>query len=206
MRSGATFSHSRSLGSGGATMVSTGGRTRRATVAAPGRLSHDPRGAASTVQGMSRSTRLGIVLAAVVVLVVAWVVLGQSNDDSPSSPAADVVTTGTAAAPAANPEASAVPSTTATAEPAAPAEPTIAVRGGQVPGDPKALKFSGGERVRFRVTSDEPIEVHVHGYDLEEAAAPGAPAEFSFAPELQGAYDIELHPSEVQIGTLEVAP
>jgi hypothetical protein len=158
---------------------------------------------------MSRSARLGIVLAAVVVLVVGFVVLGNASDDSPSSPAADVITTsGGAATPTPNPSASAAPSSSATqaARPAEPAEPTIAVRGGAISGDPKALEFSGGERVRFRVTSDEPVEVHVHGYDVEEAAAPGRPAEFSFAPKIQGAYDIELHPSEVQIGTLEVAP
>jgi plastocyanin len=154
---------------------------------------------------MSRTARLGVLLAAVVVLVVGFVVLGSSSDDSPSSPAADVITTTAGATTPANPQASAAPSSTAT-QAAAPAEPTIAVRGRAIAGDPKALRFSGGERVRFRVTSDEPVEVHVHGYDVEEEAAPGAPAEFSFAPKIQGAYDIELHPSEVQIGTLEVAP
>jgi hypothetical protein len=63
--------------------------------------------------------------------------------------------------------------------------------------------------VRFRVTSDEPGEVHVHGYEITEPIRPGKPLRLSFPSDIQGAYEIELHgeaSGEFQLADLAVSP
>ena len=152
---------------------------------------------------MSTKARLGVVLAAVVVLVVGFVVLGNRTDDSPSSTAADVVTATTTQTPAGTATTTAAP---AEATPAAPAVPTLRVRDGGPVGKARTLRFDSGDRVRFRVVVDAPQEVHVHGFDIEEEATPAKPATFSFPADIEGAYDIELHSTDTQIATLEIEP
>ncbi len=155
---------------------------------------------------MSTAARLGVVVAAVVVLVVGFVVLGNSSDDSPTSPVADVVTQTTGAAAASAPTTSASSTAAAPAASAAPAEPTIVVRDGAARGGIRKLKFSDGDRVRFRVTSDKTAEVHVHGFDIAKDAGPGAPAEFSFPADIEGVYEVELEATGTQIAALEITP
>lgn len=56
------------------------------------------------------------------------------------------------------------------------------------------------------MTSDRPIELHLHGYDLEEEIEPGEPAEISFEADLTGRFEIENHDSEAELGALVVEP
>jgi hypothetical protein len=92
------------------------------------------------------------------------------------------------------------------AEPAVPAVPTIVVRDGKPVGEVEELEFSAGEQVRFNVRSNEADEVHVHGYDLEEAVPAGGTARFSFPADLEGIYEVELHHSGELIAELRVNP
>jgi hypothetical protein len=46
------------------------------------------------------------------------------------------------------------------------------------------------------VSSDAPDEIHLHGYDIELEAAPGAPARFSFKANLEGVFEMESHTAE----------
>ena len=63
-----------------------------------------------------------------------------------------------------------------------------------------------GDRVVLQVRSDEADEVHVHGYDLSAAVAPGKPARVSFVADVAGRFEVELEESGVQIAQLTVAP
>jgi hypothetical protein len=56
------------------------------------------------------------------------------------------------------------------------------------------------------VSAEEPVEVHVHGYDIEEEVEPEEPASISFDADLTGRFDIEDHETEAVIGTLVVRP
>ena len=71
---------------------------------------------------------------------------------------------------------------------------------------PDEIEVGEGDRVRIRVTSDEPIEIHVHGYDLEREVAPDEPATLSFEADLTGRFEIENHESEEVLGVLIVQP
>jgi hypothetical protein len=86
----------------------------------------------------------------------------------------------------------------------APRERTIdlAVENGAMTPD----EVGEGDRVRLRVTSEEPIEIHLHGYDIEREVAPGEPATLSFEADLTGRFEIEDHESEEVLGVLIIQP
>ena len=56
--------------------------------------------------------------------------------------------------------------------------------------------------VRSRLTD----HVHLHGYDLMAAVAPGAPATIRFTAVAPGLFEIELEDRGLQIGELEIRP
>ena len=47
--------------------------------------------------------------------------------------------------------------------------------------------------MRLRWTSDRPVILHLHGYDIETRLAPGAPAELAFTAYAAGRFPIEIH-------------
>jgi len=63
-----------------------------------------------------------------------------------------------------------------------------------------------GNNVRLFVRSDVADEIHVHGYGLTAAVAPGRPGELVFAADVPGRFEIELEEQGQQIGELEVKP
>lgn len=84
--------------------------------------------------------------------------------------------------------------------------PTIVVRNGEPVGGIQELEYSAGEQVRFRVSSDEAEEIHVHGYDFSQNVPAGGTIEFDFPAELEGIYEAELEEQGVQIAELRINP
>lgn len=84
--------------------------------------------------------------------------------------------------------------------------PTIVVRNGEPVDGIQELEYSAGEDIRFRVSSDEAEEIHVHGYDLAKEVPAGGTVEFDFPAELEGIYEAELEELGVQIIELRINP
>jgi plastocyanin len=84
--------------------------------------------------------------------------------------------------------------------------PTIVVRDEEPVNGVETLEFSAGEQVEFRVESNTATEVHVHGYEIEKEVPAGKPVTVSFPAELEGIYDVEVHPAEEQVAELRVNP
>jgi hypothetical protein len=84
--------------------------------------------------------------------------------------------------------------------------PTIVVRDGEPVDGIAELEFSAGEEIRFRVTSDQAEEIHVHGYDISKDVPAGGTIEFAFPAELEGIYEAELEELGVQIAELRINP
>jgi len=63
----------------------------------------------------------------------------------------------------------------------------------RVPPTQRVLRATEGERVELRWTSDEPLVLHLHGYDIEMRVAPGKPAVTAFAARLTGRFPVEIH-------------
>jgi hypothetical protein len=72
--------------------------------------------------------------------------------------------------------------------------------------EPSKVTVAEGGRVVLRITSASPVEVHVHGYDVEREVEPGEPAVLSFKARLTGRFEIEDHETEEELGALVVEP
>jgi len=71
---------------------------------------------------------------------------------------------------------------------------------------PAEISVEEADQVTLRWTSDTPVEVHLHGYDLEEEVSPGEETDLSFEANLTGRFDIEDHATETELGALLVQP
>lgn len=159
---------------------------------------------------MSSNQRLIVIVGLVVVAAIGFVLL-KGTDDSDRLPLAN--DTATEVAPAPTTTASGGGETTAATtpapkprSPARPAVPRIAVRGLEPVGGVKRLTFRKGDTIRFTVVSDQPEEVHLHGYDVAEDVAPGSPATFAVPAEIEGIFEAELEHSGTQIASITVEP
>jgi FtsP/CotA-like multicopper oxidase with cupredoxin domain len=144
---------------------------------------------------MSRNQRIGLVVVALVVAVVAFVIARPSGDDDDGSERAAQ----TAPAQRETGAAGETAETQTETEPSTPPEPEISrirVRGGSVVGGVQRVQATKGDTVRIVVTSDAPDEIHLHGYDVYEDVAPGKPARFVFRADIEGIFEIESHVAE----------
>ena len=151
---------------------------------------------------MSSSARIGILVATVAVLVLAFVVLSPGDDDGSSTTATP---TSTAAAPPAPPE-----TTTIAPEPKKPPAPKytpVVVREGKPVGGVKKVEVKNGDRVRLQVSSpDTSDEVHIHGYDLSKDLRAGGRVRFAFTANADGIFEVEFEGAHVQIAQIVVSP
>jgi FtsP/CotA-like multicopper oxidase with cupredoxin domain len=159
---------------------------------------------------MTRNTRLALVAAVVVIAVVAFVIAKPGDDGD--------TTADRGAAPATTGKTSAEPTddggqneTQPTARQPEPAVTRIAIAGQRRRGAVKTITVQKGDRVRIVVTADAPNLIHLHGYDIEEEAAPGRPARFDFKANLEGEFELESHTFsdaglEAALGRLRVEP
>jgi FtsP/CotA-like multicopper oxidase with cupredoxin domain len=85
--------------------------------------------------------------------------------------------------------------TTTTTETPQPVVEKIEIKGGQPAGGLKKISVKKGEQVEIDVTSDAAGEAHLHGYDIEKKLQPGKTAKFRFKADIEGVFELELHPS-----------
>jgi heme/copper-type cytochrome/quinol oxidase subunit 2 len=71
---------------------------------------------------------------------------------------------------------------------------------------PEEITVDEGDAVRLRITSDAPLEFHLHGYDLEEEIEPDEPAELAFDATITGRFEIENEETQEELGVLLVQP
>jgi hypothetical protein len=160
---------------------------------------------------MSRNQRIGLIVAAVVFAVVAFVIASPGDDDSGERAARTTETTtetGGNGTPTETEGQTEEPHETVPAEP----EPTrIRMRGGEVVGGPADIKVKEGDRVVIVVSSDAPDDIHLHGYDIEKHPKPGKPVTFKLTADIEGIFQVESHVAEDAgkdplVGKLTVEP
>jgi plastocyanin len=147
----------------------------------------------------------GLVVAAILVLVMGYVVAKPSGGKDVSNVATTAPleaqpapATGTDTAPGETTPAQTTPAATPT---------TIEVKGGKPVGGIREIKVKKGDTVDFVVTSDQGGEIHLHGYDVkEEIPDGGGRVEFKLEAANDGIYEIEVEATATQIGKLTVEP
>jgi hypothetical protein len=86
----------------------------------------------------------------------------------------------------------------------------LAIRGGELPKASQLLTVRQGDEVTLRWTTDAPLTIHLHGYDIEKTLFPDRPAAMHFSARAAGRFPIEIHPQgrgrERTLGYLEVHP
>jgi len=89
----------------------------------------------------------------------------------------------------------------------------LPIEQGRLPEAKRLIRVHEGDVVRLRWSSDRPLILHLHGYDIEKRIAPGAPAEFAFTANATGRFSIEIHGSgdgnghgEAPLAVIEVYP
>jgi heme/copper-type cytochrome/quinol oxidase subunit 2 len=69
---------------------------------------------------------------------------------------------------------------------------------------PNEITVNEGDQVRLRITSDEPLEFHLYGYDFDKQIKAGEPAELSIDATIPGRFEIENEQTHEQLGALLV--
>jgi len=75
------------------------------------------------------------------------------------------------------------------------AEVTYALRitNGRVPDDMRLIRVKQNDVVKLEWSTDKPITVHLHGYDIEREIKPGTITEMTFTARATGRFTVEPH-------------
>ena len=68
----------------------------------------------------------------------------------------------------------------------------VELKGGRVQGE-ETLKVRQGEQVEVRLSSDRPMVLHLHGYDIDVKVAPPASALLTFKANVAGRFPVHEH-------------
>ncbi len=69
----------------------------------------------------------------------------------------------------------------------------LKIERGSVPANMRLIRVKQGDSVTLRFTSDRPIALHLHGYDIEKKVEPGSVAEMKFSARATGRFPVEVH-------------
>lgn len=67
----------------------------------------------------------------------------------------------------------------------------LALKGGELPKEFRTIKVKQGEAVELRWTSDQPVRMHLHGYDVMVSVKPDEPTVTALNARIAGRFSIE---------------
>jgi hypothetical protein len=148
---------------------------------------------------MTRNQRLSFLAIAAVIAVVAIVIFASGSGPDETAEDADNTAqqTATPTSTADQPQETETPTPTPTPRP----KPPLLTAD-----NPRTIRFTEGETVRFRARSDTADHIHVHGYDLMKDVPAGETVTMSFKGDLTGIFEIELEDAHTPLGELRVDP
>ena len=76
----------------------------------------------------------------------------------------------------------------------------IKVERGRVPDTMRLIRVNEGDIVKLRWTSDQPLILHLHGYDIEKRIAAGAVTVLAFTAYATGRFPIHVHAQGTVVG------
>ena len=77
----------------------------------------------------------------------------------------------------------------------------LRIENGRVPDDMRVVRVKQGDVVTLRWSVDQPVILHLHGYDIERRAEPGAVGEMSFTAGATGRFPVHAHPVAAHPGS-----
>ena len=82
----------------------------------------------------------------------------------------------------------------------------LRIERGQLPTNKRLIRVKQGDVVKLRWSSDRPIALHLHGYDIERKIEPGVVAEMTFTARATGRFPVEEHQARSGGGHTHGAP
>jgi hypothetical protein len=91
----------------------------------------------------------------------------------------------------------------------------LAITDGHVPNNMRLIRVKQNDVVKLEWSTDKPISVHLHGYDIEKEIKPGAVTQMMFVARATGRFTVEPHIGKTPAGghahgdvlvTIEVYP
>jgi hypothetical protein len=76
----------------------------------------------------------------------------------------------------------------------------IKIERGRVPDTKQLIRVNEGDVVKLRWTSDQPLILHLHGYDIEKRIAAGAVTVLAFTAYAPGRFPIHVHAQGTAVG------
>jgi len=76
----------------------------------------------------------------------------------------------------------------------------LKIEKGQVAKNMRTIRVKQGDAVTLRWSSDRPIVLHLHGYDIEKKVEPGAVTEMAFLARATGRFSVEEHKTDAKGG------
>jgi len=67
----------------------------------------------------------------------------------------------------------------------------LALKAGALPKNLQTIKVNQGDSVELKWTSDQPIKMHLHGYDMEIAVKPGEPTVTAINARIAGRFSVD---------------
>jgi hypothetical protein len=69
----------------------------------------------------------------------------------------------------------------------------LKVEHGRVPDKMRLIRVKEGDVVKLRCTTDQPLMLHLHGYNIEKHIEPGTATELTFTAYATGRFPIHVH-------------
>ena len=69
----------------------------------------------------------------------------------------------------------------------------LRIERGQLPPAKRLIRVKQGDVVKLRWSSDRPIALHLHGYDIERKVEPGVVTEMTFTARATGRFPVAEH-------------
>jgi hypothetical protein len=82
----------------------------------------------------------------------------------------------------------------------------LKIERGRVAESMRLIRVKQGDVVKLRWTSDQPLVVHLHGYDIEKRIAPGSAVEMTFTAHATGRFPVHVHAQGARGGAHGEAP
>ncbi len=82
----------------------------------------------------------------------------------------------------------------------------LSIVDGALPAEQRLIKVQKGQRLRWRISSNQAGELHLHAYRLHAAVKPGHTAELAFTVHATGKFRLEWHGAQDKASPKEAAP
>ncbi len=69
----------------------------------------------------------------------------------------------------------------------------LRIENGRLPANMRRIRVRQNDLVKLQWSTDRPIRIHLHGYDLERSIEPGAVSEMTFVARAAGRFTVEPH-------------